>query len=56
MEKNTQESIIKYLDSSPKKVAKFILRDKKAEYGANIKKYRDIKIFPATKNWPWVIS
>jgi len=43
MDKNTQESIIKYLDNSPKKVAKFILRDKKAEYGANIKKHRDIK-------------
>ncbi len=43
MDKNTQESIINYLDNSPKKVAKFILREKKAEYGANIKKHRDIK-------------
>ncbi|MCJ7484406.1 MAG: N-6 DNA methylase [Thermodesulfovibrionales bacterium] len=43
MDKNIQESIINYLESSPKKVAKFILRDKKAEYGTKIKKYRDIK-------------
>jgi len=43
MDKNIQESIINYLDNSPKKVAKFILRDKKAEYGADIKKHRDIK-------------
>ncbi|MBL7159292.1 N-6 DNA methylase [Candidatus Microgenomates bacterium] len=32
-----------YLESNPKKVVKFILREKKAEYGANIKKHRDIK-------------
>ena len=43
MDKNTQESIINYLNNSPKKVAKFILREKKAEYGTNIKKHRDIK-------------
>src|SRR3989339_138643 len=43
MDKNTQESIINYLDNSPKKVVKFILREKKAEYGAGIKKHRDIK-------------
>lgn len=43
MDKNTQESIINYLDNSPKKVAKFLLREKKAEYGTNIKKHRDIK-------------
>jgi type I restriction enzyme M protein len=43
MDKNTQESIINYLDNSPKKVAKFILGEKKAEYGTNIKKHRDIK-------------
>ena len=43
MDKNIQESIINYLDSSPKKVAKFILREKKAEYGTNLKKHRDIK-------------
>ncbi|PIR41997.1 MAG: N-6 DNA methylase [Candidatus Yanofskybacteria bacterium CG10_big_fil_rev_8_21_14_0_10_37_15] len=43
MDKNIQESIINYLDNSPKKVAKFILREKKAEYGADIKKHRDIK-------------
>lgn len=43
MDKNIQESIINYLDNSPKKAVKFILRDKKAEYGANIKKHRDIK-------------
>src|SRR3989339_1987900 len=43
MDKNTQESIINYLDNSPKKVVKFILREKKAEYGADIKKHRDIK-------------
>ena len=43
MDKNIQESIINYLDNSQKKVAKFVLREKKAEYGANIKKHRDIK-------------
>ena len=43
MDKNTQESIINYLDNSPKKVVKFILREKKAEYGTNIQKHRDIK-------------
>jgi len=43
MDKDTQELIINYLDNSPKKVAKFILREKKAEYGINIKKHRDIK-------------
>lgn len=43
MDKNIQESIINYLDNSPKKVAKFILREKKAEYGTNVKKHRDIK-------------
>src|SRR3989339_1908376 len=43
MDKNTQESIINYLDNSPKKVVKFVLREKKAEYGADIKKHRDIK-------------
>ena len=43
MDKNIQESIINYLDNSTKKVAKFILRDKKAEYGTNIQKHRDIK-------------
>ena len=43
MDKNIQESIINYLDNSSKKVAKFILREKKAEYGADIKKHRDIK-------------
>lgn len=43
MDKNIQESIINYLDNSPKKVAKFILRERKAEYGADIKKHRDIK-------------
>ena len=43
MDKNIQESIINYLDNSPKKVAKFILREKKAEYGTDIKKHRDIK-------------
>src|SRR3989338_4030010 len=43
MDKNIQESIINYLDNSPKKAAKFILREKKAEYGADIKKHRDIK-------------
>lgn len=43
MDKNTRELIIDYLDSGPKKVTKFILPDKKAEYGTNIKKHRDIK-------------
>ena len=43
MDKNIQEPIVKYLENSPKNVAKFILREKKAEYGANIKKHRDIK-------------
>ena len=43
MDNNTQELIIHYLNSSPKKVTKFIFPDKKAEYGTNIKKYRDIK-------------
>ena len=43
MDKSIQEPIIKYMDNSPKKVAKFILREKKAEYGANIKKHRNIK-------------
>ena len=46
MDKNTQESIISYLNNSRKKVVKFIMPDKKAgkaEYGTNIKKHRDIK-------------
>ena len=43
MDKNVQESIINYLDNSQKKVAKFVLREKKAEYGTDIKKHRDIK-------------
>ena len=43
MDKKTQELIINYLDSSLKKVANFILGDKKAEYTTNIKKHRDIK-------------
>ena len=38
------KAVIKnYLENSPKKVAKFILRDKKVEYGSNIKKHRNIK-------------
>ena len=38
------KTIVKnYLESSPKKVAKFILRDEKVEYGSNIKKHRDVK-------------
>lgn len=43
MDKSIQEPIIKYMENSPQKVAKFILKEKKAEYGANIKKHRDIK-------------
>jgi len=43
MDKNTQELIISYLNNSRKKVTEFILPDKKAEYGTNIKKHRDIK-------------
>lgn len=43
MDKSIQGSIINYLDNSPKKVAKFILHEKKAEYGTNIKSHRDIK-------------
>ena len=38
-----KDVIKNYLESSPKKVAKFILRDKKVEYGSNIKKHRNIK-------------
>lgn len=46
MDKNTQESIMKYLNNSQKKVVKFIMSDKKAgkaEYGTNIKKHRGIE-------------
>ena len=43
MDNNIRESIIKYLEISPKKVAKFIMREKKVEYGVKIKKHRDIK-------------
>ncbi|MBI2990311.1 MAG: type I restriction enzyme HsdR N-terminal domain-containing protein, partial [Candidatus Magasanikbacteria bacterium] len=43
MDNKIQKSIINYLESQPKKVAKFILREKKAEYGADIQKHRDIK-------------
>jgi len=43
MDNKIQKSIINYLESQPKKVAKFIIRDKKAEYGFKIKKHRNIK-------------
>ena len=45
MEKKMREAIIKYLESSPKKVAEFYMGDGKArvKYGEDIKKQRDIK-------------
>lgn len=43
MDNKIQKSIIDYLESQPKKVAKFTVREKKAEYGTKIKKHRDIK-------------
>jgi type I restriction enzyme M protein len=43
MDNKIRQSIISYIEGQPKKVARFIVREKKAEYGAKIKKYRDIK-------------
>lgn len=43
MDNKIQKSIIDYLESQPKRVAKFTVREKKAEYGIKIKKHRDIK-------------
>jgi len=43
MDNRIQKSITDYLESQPKKVVKFTVREKKAEYGSKIKKHRDIK-------------
>jgi type I restriction enzyme M protein len=43
MDNNIQETIINYLDHNPKKAVNFILHEKKAEYGVNIKNHRSIK-------------